>query len=852
MEFLLRMWFNDWVEVKKKGSDLFLYLSFRNEDLVLGPVIAPYPNSIMCRKYPQDRLFPVIDSQQLVSHTYPTPALSEVVAESVSRDVAKGLGSGSVRLIAAPFGVVQVNGCPHQVFESLESTIKSQFFSGHYTEQARWQVDWPLRRVDLNPVLEGVARGLRAKGSKMYEGRGCFEDLETALKGLDEHARIDFDKKTKVPSLFLPSLNGLYWRNDFLTSQDVMALPWCFIDTEKKFFAYEHAQNCHIALLYKHADGSVAGEVHTTENTGKGKVVAQINHSSVVFELFHYDTDVDMIRGASGSLRNYNPAVLCGHNIPYDIKELRSIKNIQSHKAFPVGLEGSEPITKVSLHFFQRIDCRGKIIIDTLRLARILDSYLPSFGLEVVAGIDKAITYQQFDALARNGDHKSALELSRYVAHDVLALYYHVFCGPWKDRLNVVVNAARVFGVSVSESSHSVSCVNKLQDKVFFRKCATYRQTPESKAVLIRMDKKFKKAWPSTLDGFYSQILSRVPPGRYEHVGRIYIPLERIMSSTFCISYPSLGLLHEESKTPMDKIAVCQFLKAFTHEPWLHWYYVRQRKDKAAALMQAAGLAPAEVKSLRDGFWVEYESLGAERKDELIGKELGTKRAAWLMRKALDEVHLCRRAETRFFARHACPPHSWYNRADGHAALIAQEFKRHECRVVGRKGQWLYVQGDLPKSLESELILLDRVTVLKVEHKGDYNIVFKERGSYHGVRVSLKKPSNLTLHEAHSIAGIIDGLLEDNLQSAHGAYWDGLDLLHRQEVGLESLLFKVPKEPLNFLGVDKQGERIFSYQDRDEGLKGYCPNWDVYERRFKHVVGRWLFPFGRPRQGKLF
>lgn len=323
------------------------------------------------------------------------------------------------------------------------------------------------------------------------------------------------------------------------------------------------------------------------------------------------------------------------------------------------------------------------------------------------------------------------------------------------------------------------------------------------------------------------------------------------MASSFVLKYPNLRLIPESSRNPADQVAACQYLKACCHDTWVEWFSLKEKQDRMMDLFRNAPLSIKEVREINESFWLSYTSLGADGKDRLIASELGSNRVLWLTRKALDLYEGVKAAKRRFAARHSLPFSSWYNRAEGTASFIARALSASDCTIIGRRGPWLFGQGIVPSDLGRELIVLDHHTLLKVPYKGDYQLVFKERGRFHGIRLDLKKPSHLTLHEAHHIAGMLDAWLDNDACVVARRFREGLDGLNSRTVALEDVLFRGPEE-LTYLGVAVKGDRVFLYAERDKGLEGFDPHWKFYQQRFRRVVGKWLCPYGKPQQRKLF
>ena len=229
----------------------------------------------------------------------------------------------------------------------------------------------------------------------------------------------------------------------------------------------------------------------------------------------------------------------------------------------------------------------------------------------------------------------------------------------------------------------------------------------------------------------------------------------------------------------------------------------------------------------------------------LIRGQFNPSHSAFDIRKVLDLALHSRKAAERFSSRHSYSVKEWEEKARTYAHYLLETLSgpsNSSVQVIHLNGQWLYVQGELKiDTFLAPLIPVDEVTLLNFSYKGEDKIVFKYRDRYQGVRLSQKKPSNLTLYEVKYCSAIIDTLLADKIGEKQAMFDKGRAFLAMEQVPFEQLLFAVPNSGgKRFLGVDKKGERVFSYGEREDGLSGFDPDWGFYRTRFDNVVGRWL------------
>jgi len=930
----LSMWFNDWLDVKKSGKSLLLYTSFRSVDdpsLTIGPIITSYPTRMAIQNpYP-----PGGSSIYSLSHSYPTDFLFDDVARSLADKLRKIVGDDHVRLVGTTDVyealmkkagvkfipdqyhkiVVQLLGIPHEEFLALPDDLKGRFIQGKYAFQADCQLGY-YRKAVLHPALEEIAPALKEVNEVLFcagsrpakyvkSELGYAADLACELtkivSSIDPKAAITISKKTRQARVCLPDLTSIEFLRSSLSTKELLALPMRFLDTEQKFYAYANSATCMIGTVDKKRDG-LEGKIFTTEETAQGSIASSFNGRDVVSEMISKGSEMDIVEAAARSFKSDNPAFIIAQHVPHDLTHLRKVKVKKSHKGFAVGVDRADPRKDVSVKFFTRMKCPGRIILDTMRVSMILDPYLPAHHLEMITRLEKMITYQDFDRLCRDGDPQGLRH--RYLALDVLSMAYHVLDGPWKDRLGLIFDAACDLGVSVTDAAFSPACAKKHLDRQYFQDTGTYREHTDFQFVLRRAEKAFRdKHWPALLG---QALFSISYPKVKDHAGplaegvydakRVYIPIGKVMMPRAAYKFPYFSLHHKWADLEgVDRIALCQYLNVLTQEPWLHISMIEDYMTKAALLSAKAGINQEHLRLGDAAFWKEYKRCSvSDPRDitSLIAKACPPNTSFYKAKDAFDYVLKARKAEGRFYHRHGFSVSDWKGWARSYGDKVGLELARSGCEVVARDRLWIYLRGSLPERPPGDLIPLDRVRLFKFIKQGLPRVIFKERGVYHGIKLDPGKPKARSMFESRVLYGIFDAILEQDIQKARKVYQKGLDELVDGVVPKRELLFKPrkPKKKKGEEGIDDDGKEegdrdppevalppeqgkaehglvglmggeseFFSYNEGENGLERFEPDIDAYVGMYNAKVGYWLRKAirilkaqARGKQGKLF
>ncbi len=872
---MMGSWFNDWVDVKKSSSGLSLYLSFREGGRVLGPILTPYPTTTIIKGDNLDTKLPVF-------HRYPTEMMLLDEAKSLADRISSVLGAEHVEIFGrtkeydimfAKMGVhekpnerrvVQIRDVGHSDFLSL-GKMADEFIPGKYAYQAKRQLGWPYRIVELDDKLldivdyfnEANIYLFRAGQEERWKKTGEYqialemvEEINSMLTG----ETVSIDPKRKQLQMAVPDLAGVKFTKNRLALDDLLKLPHAFIDTEKKLFSTEAAQNNFVGLLCIDSQGRANGSVHTTERAEDTQIASQVNGHYASFTLHYHDTEIEMVKAASETLYRAKPYLLFGHNISYDLGELRGVRQKRSHNGFAVGMGGCGPRVISAMGFPKKMAIPGMGIIDTMQMAKTCTPNLPAKDLETVAGITKSISYVENERLTRYGDPGS--KRHRYLISDVHSLHGIVH-GRYRELLGCVYSCAVASGVTLEEALHSSRCAEKIRDEEHFSRHGTYREAPSKQSMLRKAQERFTKQWPVMREEMLAPLNRNrgvVGEGVYD-VTRFYLPFDRWMGTKSMIMNPGIVpvMRSYDEGNDKEKIATLGFLRALNKEPWLHYFLYREAYYDAREKISDAGLLLDKLESTSRDFFYSYGREDTHGKEALIRKHFGCEFSVWRAREGIDRMVYARNVAWRFGEVHGISVDKWERRAKEYSKVALAWIDSSNLRIAYRDGLWLYVIGDTPP--DGPLVHAGNFKALKVNDHGDNRIIYREAGRFHGLRVSEKKPGRRTIYENRGIMCILDAMIDADIVRAEFAYQTGREALRKGEVDHDDLLLNVPGGAYQFKGLSKEGEYLFTYTDREDSLPDFVPDLAAYVKRYERYVGRWMRKcrelFGG-KQGKLF
>ena len=263
------------------------------------------------------------------------------------------------------------------------------------SEKSRGQALYQIRRRASDNDLEGF------KKSKYYELLGN-ESLDFAKSVLDAekeltlmcqgYADFEFSDTRKTYELFLHKRPKLEVKRQ-LSLDEWLSLNYVFFDIETPKFLKNDLEVCQVAaIITKNKEINQKVVFNRVKANAK-----EINGNEIRSD---YENDCDMIEDISDWILENDVDVLVAYNLNFDASMLRKRGN------FYAGEAEDEPKKDVTKKFFERFRMDGGFCIDLLRLGQTILRGFPNAKLEMLSrflngaqGYRKSISYQELEEL---------------------------------------------------------------------------------------------------------------------------------------------------------------------------------------------------------------------------------------------------------------------------------------------------------------------------------------------------------------------------------------------------------------------------------------------------------------------
>lgn len=215
--------------------------------------------------------------------------------------------------------------------------------------------------------------------------------LEDIKQDISRFKNIELEENNGFLQINIDKDDFQHQRN--FTPDDFNNVTKMYIDIEVPLFKKPNAEISWAGIHYDHKHHSVK-ELHTLRRTDLKMFKG--------YRIICYDNQGDFTRGIKNSVHEQDPFIVSAFNAKYDLTKFR-----EHEGDFFIGEEDKLPIHEVTSKFFERIDIRGRMVIDQLREAQIALDFLPNKKLELVSkvalgsdiGLEKIINYDQMEAL---------------------------------------------------------------------------------------------------------------------------------------------------------------------------------------------------------------------------------------------------------------------------------------------------------------------------------------------------------------------------------------------------------------------------------------------------------------------
>ena len=780
----------------------------------------------------------------------------------------------------------------------LKDRLPKEFIRGNYTQQARWRLTNPGNLVELDDIIISAMQKKKNIKKNIFNLKNEIEETSRSeayatktindldelfdknpdlnLKELTEQTKTisslreidsDFLKKRKNIANEIRKANdsfkgeleikySAFKKNrrehslrlekkdsNFLTKarmpsvDEFMNMKWLFLDIEIPHFMREDSEITWVGMKYCKED-KIISEIYTVYDLAPN----QVNDYSVK----KYKNTKEMIEGLTKKILELDPNVISTYNTKFDLIKLR-----ESIAEFLVGEDSTNPLYKVTTHFFERIGIRNRFVIDFFRWQKIARAYDINAKLEMAAGFRKKIDYEMIakleDIILKGGKKakNAAKAIARYLTEDVDNLYSLFMLDEFRNNLEDALWMCDTFNLGLERILHIPNTVNDFQEKGYFKRMGIYRKnvpphlkTRKNNTLETRAREYFMQ---EVVD---KSIRNKEIKGLSKDVYKVYIPIGDFFRRPLSERSKKLGEFFNYKDTHRsDKKRLFfleQYSKAFSR--WMvtdYGFCLQEEKNLDKLLLKSK----ISIKEFNKNYSLLRNSIYSKRnrsKDaskiskRLAGSHISVKNIDdyiysetrnFLQEKGLtlrnftdmvNQKSKINRTNRRFAGNHGLSPDSMKDILKERFQKINEFLDNNKLEIVAKEGSYLYVKGNkaVLENPEAPIVMVDETPVLLNEDNVYYekngffsNIKFKEHADYHSC-----------MFEMNNYKKIIEHRFKEKDKNAIGVYKRSLIRLESADVSIEDLLFLNKSKNIYFAYTtdsdSKTGKTQFVLEER--------------------------------------
>ncbi|MEK6885535.1 MAG: hypothetical protein AABX17_01055 [Nanoarchaeota archaeon] len=651
-----------------------------------------------------------------------------------------------------------------------------------------------------NQRLEGKAQivyGPEAKNSREYTLRTIQTVDKTDRKWREKPRPWKFLTKSRTPS-----------------AQEFFDKKWMALDIEIPYFRRDKPEITWIGVSYIEK-GVKRKVIHTTHNLG----VDEING----FRIVHHKNESELISRLTEEVKKENPDFISAYNARFDLIKLR-----ESLAGFPIGDEDSDPLYKVTTKFFERIGIKDRLVIDPLPESKIAAPYNPNNKMEMTAGFEKEISYDDMEKLEEEslgGKKESGQTIARYLSADVDNLTDKIiFHQRFKNDLEDALKLSEIYGIGIERLLHSANCVNDVQEKGYFSALGVYREEVPPHLRTKKMQQ-LKTAARETFKKYAIQQpleeLAKGKSGLFEDVYKVYVPYGDFFREALAVRFPDIKKFLELKDSRREDKKRLFFLEQYGKE-FARWIC----EDSGFFVKELRKYDKLLRKTNKEEFEIAYKNFkthlakdsewGAVHFDKgTLGAEAVQKHATPELRSFLERNNMDFKQFVEFSNQRIRVKRRWKNVIGNYRVAPSLRFSDEErsytetiildelisrrlgkikrfitdenLEVVGHEGSYLYVRGNKSALLKREapVVLVDEIPWLYVAD----NAYYKKFGFYSHLKLKEEPDYHLTMFEMKAFREILDNLLEGKNSEAMKVYERELEKITSGKVTSLELLF---------------------------------------------------------------
>jgi hypothetical protein len=438
-----------------------------------------------------------------------------------------------------------------------------------------------------------------------------FSYLEREWKIKKDETGIE--KKVKNPGIRMPS------------GEELLKKKWMFLDIEIPHFRKKTSQISWVGVTYVE-NGKETREIHTIHDTGEKEING--------YKIYKYASEEELVKSLTERVRLENPDFVSAYNHKFDLAKLR-----ESSAGFKIGEDETNPLYSVTTQFFEKLKIKDRIVIDPYSWAKMARAFGINKKLEMVAGFEKEIDYDEMErlesiSLAGGAEGiKAGRTIASYLTGDVTNLVNIWKLPEFRNNFSDACVISDKFGVGLERLMHSPNCINDIQEKIFFEVLGIYRDNvpPHFKTKVMQYKK--AKAKQEVKDRVIGQSIEfEDKPGLFKNVQKVYIPVGEIFKDLISVRFPKLKEFYEYKDQLKGDKKRTFFLEQFGKE------FARWIMEDYGAFIQDVRRFDSMISGVdSEKFEDAYHSL---REKVLHG--------SWHHARKLDEAELCTEAVRKY------------------------------------------------------------------------------------------------------------------------------------------------------------------------------------------------------------
>ncbi len=747
---------------------------------------------------------------------------------------------------------------PITILEKLKQETGEKFISGHYTERARERFanpgtaaiiqDWLARSLELrreyNNLTQETVELIKQyfpERKQAYHTR-LFNELKKSIQDNKENTfskklsseikkngeklehlqySINLNCETNLGKegldIILKDIEPVIPMRP-LNSEEVLRQKWLFMDIEIPRFR-KNNEISWVGMRYTNSKN----EIHTLSNLDTEEYKK--------FKIYNYEIEQDLIEGVKNSILKENPDYVSAYNAKFDLLKMRE------NSDFRIGERETPPLQEVSTDFFERVNIRGRTVIDLLRWAQFCFDYLPNKKLELVSKtllgdkkFEKEITYDEMEVLEdRARFHKDKKErvnaskkIASYLVNDVNVMLDIFKSDEFTNFLELATETSKEFHIPLPWSFYSPRSINLAQERSYFKSLGIYRNEVYYKSKNARDEvSQGKQDFRKLLNNAFNITTNS---GVYENVHVAYLRYGHFFKEIIGRRFPdSKKLFSKKSKNNFEHFILGRWGNAIAEWLTADYAILKKREKKLKMLVKKHNiidiysLYKSQVSKLSKWAGVNFNkgtltSEGLEKhlcneSEKLLKQGLGIEDILYL----LNTKRKAKKFSGRLYGNYQTSKKEIELELLRMAKSTKQFAEHNNLKLIHQEGQYIYFSGDVEevKKKYPKMFLFDIPKVLVTNDvKGkNQKIYYETHGFYHGMKLLEHPTNNLNKFEMETHGEFVKEVLKGNNLNALEKIYLQSDLLMSEKVDNEDLVWH--SKASNRFSAFEDGEKIY-------------------------------------------